>query len=323
MTALLILAITAAAIAITIHIRRRQKKLRNRKIRRYRDIWTIGIYSGPTPFKLAPPQSIKNPILAPEQVTDIKARFVADPFMFTHKGVHYLFLEVLNDERNKGEIGYATSTDLKQWTYKGIVLKERFHLSYPYVFEYNGEQYMLPEGAKSRKVTLYKAERFPDIWKKHATLLGSFSRKGPLGDPSIILHNSHWYLFTYAGKTRSLHLYTSPELTGSWSEHPASPILTDDIAFARPGGRVIAYKGNIYRYAQDGKGGYGKRVWAFRITTLTPTEYREELLEGGPVIEGGHEQWSNAGMHTVDPHLAPDGTWLAFVDGLENREKTA
>lgn len=323
MTTLLILAITAAAIAATLQLQRRRKKLRNRIIRRYRDIWTIGLYSGPSPFELSPPQGIENPVFKPEQVTDINTRFVADPFLYTHHGTHYLFMEALNDQRNKGEIAYAESQDLKKWTYKGIVLKERFHLSYPYVFEYNGAHYMLPEGAKSRKVTLYKAERFPDIWKKHATLLGSVSRKGPLGDPSIIQHNNHWYLFTYASKTRSLHLYTSPELTRSWREHPASPIRTDDISYARPGGRVIAYKGNIYRYAQDGNGGYGKRVWAFRITTLTPTDYKEELLEGGPIIEGGHEQWSNAGMHTVDPHPIPDGNWIAVVDGLENREKTA
>jgi hypothetical protein len=36
----------------------------------------------------------------------------------------------------EGEIGLATSEDGLKWDYKQVVLNEPFHLSYPYVFEW-------------------------------------------------------------------------------------------------------------------------------------------------------------------------------------------
>ncbi|WP_439127045.1 glucosamine inositolphosphorylceramide transferase family protein, partial [Rosenbergiella collisarenosi] len=48
---------------------------------------------------------------------------------------------------------------------KRTVLKEDWHLSYPYVFEAEGEIWMLPEGYKSGRLTLYKAIEFPWRWQ--------------------------------------------------------------------------------------------------------------------------------------------------------------
>ena len=43
--------------------------------------WTIGIYSGDSPFHLDPAKNTWNPILTAEDVTDVPASFVADPFL--------------------------------------------------------------------------------------------------------------------------------------------------------------------------------------------------------------------------------------------------
>ncbi len=76
-------------------------------------MWSIGIYTGASPFDLQPSAEIRNPVLTRESITDAKASFVADPFMI--RG--HMFFEVLNHESNKGEIGLATSSDGRGWKY--------------------------------------------------------------------------------------------------------------------------------------------------------------------------------------------------------------
>jgi hypothetical protein len=57
------------------------------------------------------------------------------------------------------------------WSYREIVLREKFHLSYPYVFEEDGEAYMVPECGGSGGIQLYRADRFPDRWVNVSTLV--------------------------------------------------------------------------------------------------------------------------------------------------------
>ncbi len=299
-------------------VNHRLKRQRLKEKRSENEIWSIGLYEGPDPVTLTPATGIINPILTADDITDTKARFVADPFMTVHDGRYHLFFELMNGKRNVGEIGHALSEDLKTWKYTGVVLKEKFHLSYPYVFEHDGITYMLPECAKSNAVRLYRAESFPDRWFQVTTIINNVNRKGPLGDPSIIFHNENWYLFTFAARTKNLHLYTSRNLTRGWHEHPKSPIRKNDPRFARPGGRIIEYKATLFRFAQDSIPSYGSRVWGFRITELTPENYREEPVSAHPVIEGGLDLWNNVGMHNIDAYETRNGNWIAFVDGLHN-----
>jgi len=84
-------------------------------------------------------------VLTAGDIVDVRAAFVADPFMILRKGVWYLFFEVLRDYTRTGEIGLAVSEDLVRWLYQKIVLRESFHLSYPHVFEWEGSYYMVPE----------------------------------------------------------------------------------------------------------------------------------------------------------------------------------
>jgi hypothetical protein len=303
-------------------VNHRFKRWRQKQKRQQNDIWSIGLYEGPDPVTLTPASGVRNPILTASDVTDVPARFVADPFMITHDGKHHLFFELLNIKRKTGEIGHAVSNDLKTWRYTRVVLRERFHLSYPYVFEHEGEIYMIPECAKSKSIRLYRAASFPDDWRQVATILRGNKREVPLLDPSVVLHNGHWYLFSYMRKVNNLHLYIAESLTGQWAEHPASPVFRNSNHYARPGGRIVRDGAVLYRFAQDGQPRYGSKAWGFRITELTPTTYREEPCPGGPVIGEGPEAWHNAGMHTVDAHLMENGRWIAFVDGLKDKSRT-
>lgn len=51
----------------------------------------------------------------------------------------YLFFETKNSITMQGDIGVARSVDKgATWQQLGIALDEDWHLSYPYVFDYNG-----------------------------------------------------------------------------------------------------------------------------------------------------------------------------------------
>ena len=108
-----------------------------------RDRWSIGIYVGDSPYHFWPAKNLRNPVLTAKDVTDRKAEFVADPFMVKEQGIWYMFFEVLDRASGKGEIGLAVSGNGLHWAYRQIILTESFHLSYPYVFKWEGEYYMI------------------------------------------------------------------------------------------------------------------------------------------------------------------------------------
>lgn len=276
--------------------------------------FSIGIATGGSPLALELPPSIANPVLTRHDVTDIPAEFVADPFMCRVGEDWYLFFEVVNHLSHKGEIAFAVSRDGITWKYQGVVLAEPFHLSYPYVFEWQGSYYMIPEGAAGGAIRLYRAARFPDQWER----VGSLIEGKRFVDASILRHGDKWWLFTDGGvdsKNPVLHLYFADELLGPWREHPLSPILRDP-HFSRPAGRIVVVDGTPIRFAQDIYPIYGSSVSAFAITRLTLTEYEEKRLTDRPVLAAGTPSWKRLGMHHVDPHLRADGSWIACVDGL-------
>ena len=133
--------------------------------------WSIGIHIGGSPFGFTSPQTVRNPVLTAKHVTDIPAKFVADPFMIKEGSTWYMFFEVLNARTGHGDIGLATSNDGLSWTYVKVVLDEPFHLAYPHVFKWRSEFYMIPESRPANSIRLYKATDFPTHWSFVGTLL--------------------------------------------------------------------------------------------------------------------------------------------------------
>jgi hypothetical protein len=277
--------------------------------------WSIGIYFGRSPTMLHPLESVHNPVLTRKDVTDVPAGFIADPFMIRRESTWYMFFEVKNRASRKGEIGLATSSDGMRWSYQQIVLAEPFHLSYPYVFEWMGDYYMIPESQQSGSVRLYKAVNFPTDWSLDATLLDDIDAV----DSSVFRFRDTWWLLTGSGippnRADNLHLFYADNLRGPWQEHPASPVVRGDACGARPAGRPLVFNNSIVRYSQDCYPAYGTQVRAFEIVELTRATYRERETDANPVLRGPGSGWNGSGMHHVDAHLLADGRWIACVDG--------
>jgi GR25 family glycosyltransferase involved in LPS biosynthesis len=275
--------------------------------------WSIGIYSGASPFHLAPLDGARNPILASGDIRDVPAEFVADPFMIPVDGVWHMFFEVMNQQSGKGEIGLATSDDLLTWTYLQIVLAESFHLSYPYVFEWGGSYFMIPETLEAGAVRLYQAQSFPTGWSYLGPLI-----PGYFADPSIVHFDDRWWMFACPSpyEHNQLSLYFADDLMGPWTEHPDSPVVNGNKQSARPAGRVVTLDGKVVRFSQDCASSYGAQVRAFEISQLTTTAYHEVEHDKSPVLIASGSGWNGLRMHHLDPHCLPDGRWIACVDGL-------
>jgi hypothetical protein len=272
-------------------------------------LWSIGIVEGSSPFSLKERIGFPNPRFTAMNLSVPPSLFVADPFMVREQGVFYLFFELFNDISHKGEIGVASSSDGYSWRYGGVVLKEPFHLSYPYVFKHKGRYYMIPESRAASVVRLYRAKSFPLSWELDTTLF-----EGPYADSSIVHYDDRWWIFSER-QAYTLTIWHSARLQGPWTQHPVSPLYTEDRSRTRPGGRILNLDDKLIRFSQDNVGGYGKRVRAFEILELTTTTFRERAVQPDPLFAPTGNAWRFNGMHHVDPMRLGNGRWMAVVDG--------
>lgn len=225
---------------------------------------------------------------------------LADPFLFVCDDTLYLFYEHKKLFHN-GTIMMTCTKNLRDWFDPVEVLSEPFHLSYPWVFENDGHIYMIPETCENRSVRLYEAVN-PGLTKfkfvkdllvqePDASVQMSYS------DSSIIKKNGRYYLYTTVMRngTNHLLLYCADNLQGPYGEHFKSPVCISQ-KYGRNGGSLIEYSGGLYRIAQDCTVRYGDNVHVLKVTELSETDYKEEVIQENVLDttvpfyrEGGHQ----------------------------------
>lgn len=207
----------------------------------------------------------------------------ADPFLFVKNGILYLFYESKNLGKN-GVIKVATTQDLKTWTDPVIVLTEKCHLSYPFVFEDSGDVYMIPETGALKSIRLYRSS-VSDLtnWEYVRTLVeedeDTSDAEISFCDSSILKIDGLYYLFTtiVRNKTNELHIYYSDNLDSPFIKHPANPIIRSN-KYGRCAGSIIKHNGKMYRVSQECSNSYGENVCVSEILFLSPNEYEEKVL---------------------------------------------
>jgi hypothetical protein len=200
-----------------------------------------------------------------------------------------------------------------EWTYKKIVLREKYVLSHPFVFQWQDHYYLLPEAHTETYVRLYRATAFPEKWERECDILTGEKYISP----TLVRHNDLWWLFTIRPGNSELRLFHARDFRGPWTEHPASPIVKDDPHGARPAGRPISYNGKLFRLAQDCQPTYGRQVFAFEIIEMSVATYVEKKV-AEPVVKLSGRGWNSQGMHHVDAMQLASGGWFAVVDALGN-----
>ncbi|CAL9120051.1 unnamed protein product [Musa acuminata var. zebrina] len=295
--------------------------------------WSVGLFYGRSPLSLRPIESwnvwsndtaawpVANPVATCASASDagFPSNFVADPFLFIQGDVLYLFFETKNPITLQGDIGVAISNDKgATWHHLGIALDEEWHLSYPYVFSYQDQIYMMPEGSKKGDLRLYRAVEFPLRWQLEKVIL-----QKPLVDSFIINYRSHFWLFGSdfsapgAKKNGELEIWHSSSPLGPWSPHKQNPVHNMDKSLgARNAGRPFTYDGELYRPGQDCGDTYGRRVRLFKVKVLTKDEYEEvEVPLGIDEPQKGRNAWNGARYHHLDVQQLTTDRWVAVMDG--------
>lgn len=275
--------------------------------------FSIGIIEGTSPLDVSMPQINAKQVLSREDIHDVPATFIADPFMLRRDGKWFMFFEILNSIVRRGQIGLATSFDGQEWQYEQTILKEPFHLAYPFVFEWHGEVYMVPDTPEAG-IRLYRCDRFPLQW----VLVCELRSGGHFSDTTLLEHDGHWWMFSTwvekRGDPETLRLYHAYAPTGPWLEHPQSPIVSNNASTQRAAGRPLRLNDKLFRFSQDCSQVYGECVHAIEITELTPEIYSEKMV-CERLLGPGKAIWNQHGMHHIDAHYIKQGRWLACVDG--------
>lgn len=205
--------------------------------------------------------------------------FLADPFGLWRDGKLYVFAEYYDYHQSKGVIDVLIYDETFTLLEHRTVLKEDWHLSYPYVFQHEGVTYMLPEGYKSDRLTLYKARSFPYEWEKVSSFVF------PIGaiDATPLYHAGRWWLFWTPPEPKTcrqstLHIALAEELTGPWCDLGRFLI---DKSGARPGGTPFVEGGDVFLPVQDCSVTYGGGL---RFLHLSGFEKGRPVLCGGEAV---------------------------------------
>jgi len=236
-------------------------------------------------------------------------RFIADPFGIKFNNRLYIFAELWDSVNPVGKIVWADEADsFSKWN---SLFDHDTHLSYPFLLRGGKKIYCIPESAESGDFTLYTAERFPDKWNKGEVLFRDFR----MADASFLFYKNRYWLFAAKANGDSafeLYIWFSDKINGKWKAHTMNPVKRD-ITSARPAGPPFIYKNKIYRPAQDCSDSYGSRVVMNRISVLSETDFREEVLCG---VRGSGKSPYPDGMHTfsvIDDVIVVDAKRKVFT----------
>ena len=256
------------------------------------------------------PEDANNTLYRFKNLLPPKDRFWADPFAVKVGEQYYVFIEEYPYKHAKGHISVI------ELDRKGVVsgprkvLEREYHLSYPFVFEWKGEWYMLPETAANKTIELYRAKSFPYVWQPEKVLMTDVRAK----DATLAEIDGTWWMFVSIAEHSipdELYLFSAPSPLGPWTPHRRNPVKSD-VRGSRPAGALFEWKGEVYRPAQDSSGRYGYAISINRVTQLDHDQFREEQVSS--ILPN----WSERLLATHTIAIAGD---LTVVDCLIKRSR--
>lgn len=241
-----------------------------------------------------------------------RGRFWADPFPIKRGSRYYIFIEEYLFSRRKGRIAVIEMDERGSWQPPATVLERSYHLSYPFLFEWQGQLYMIPETSDNGTIERYRCTAFPDQWELDEVIM----RDVIAVDATLAEIDGAWWMFANlaepgASKNDELHLFYAASPLGPWRPHRANPVKSDARS-ARPAGRLFQHHGAWYRPSQDCTHTYGHSILLNEIVRIDPAHYEER--EVSRILPRWEEDLLAA--HTFNQ---VDG--LAVIDALRLRRK--
>lgn len=237
-------------------------------------------------------------------LADDRQRYYADPFAIERDGRIHVFVEELPAETGVGVISHFMLDGGLRASAPRVVLETQTHLSYPFLFEHQGELWMMPEASASGGLDIYRCQRFPDDWRHETRIL-----EGRFHDATMFQHGDLYWIAAATEAFQSscwdaLSLFYASSPFGPWRPHARNPVLVD-ARFARPAGPLIRTGEQMVRPAQNCREGYGYGTTLRRLTELTPDSFAEETI--GALHFGAHSRIKG-------PHSLCRAGGIEFID---------
>lgn len=233
----------------------------------------------------------------------------ADPFCWRHEESRWLFMEdwpegnpsahlsVMELDPNGQPAGPPTP----------IICSET-HYSYPCIFEYDGQLWMMPENSMSNGLQLYRCTEFPVQWIPDRVVMQGVR----YADPTVFPHDGRWWMFItlgtgYFGVNTNLFLFHAENpISGKWTPHTMNPVVSG-FHHSRPAGRPFMSNGRLFRPSQNCLKRYGHGLRISEITALDTRQYKEttvrEILPWTDNILGIHHLDICGNLVMMDVHL--------------------
>lgn len=254
------------------------------------------------------PDANEEPSLTPYRFRELlppPGRFWADPFPLRVAGRDYILFEDYPYDRQKGVISLVELDESGNPGPSHQVLERECHLSYPFVFSWKGEVFLMPESADASRVEVFRATRAPFEWRHEATVMEGIS----LVDCTLAQIGDRWWMFANAAVPDGsfwdeLHVFHGPSPLGPWTAHRANPVVSD-VRCARPAGRLFQRGGRWYRPAQDCSRSYGHALTIREIMRLDTAAFEERTVarlspDWRPGITGVHTVNASGGLTVID-----------------------
>ena len=176
--------------------------------------------------------------------------WMADPLIFTHEGKDWLFVETFSKRTHRGSISVIDLNNNTNAYAPVPVIEEPYHMSFPMIFTWSNEYYMIPETSENHSVNIYKCEDFPYKW----SLAHSFSTDKLIVD-SVITEkheNSISLLASESSAGNPLLVrfirYTISNINGAWEIRFEPNESADFTLDQRNGGTPLHMKNNSRCY---------------------------------------------------------------------------
>jgi len=203
--------------------------------------------------------------------------WLADPFVIRRDGRCYCFVEEFVEKMGKGRIAVYDVTDPEP-AYLGVALDEEFHLSFPFVFEHEGDLFMCPESHEANQIRLYRNTGDILSWELSTILMENIRAV----DSLIFLQEGRWTLLTSIDETGAgdfstgLWCFQSDQLLSSnWKQQGWKPANVQSECM-RNGG-LLESEAQYFRVGQVSDfGEYGSRVHISRVG-ISGSEYSEQF----------------------------------------------
>ena len=243
------------------------------------------------------------------------------PFIYKFNNINYLFFV------NKGTIKCCSiNKDMEISPPITVLYNSSYTLSFPCIFEYNEEIYMVPENSMG-SLQIYKSVDFPNKWELHKEL----NQNIKIHNPIIHKHKETWFLFSTIQSYRNANYETegvqgvatsaddgllilhSKDPLNQWSIHPECKEGFIYYPESKNAGNIFNLEGKLIRPIQQSnpikpESGYSI---GFKEINIDTEKYTEKLINK-TILPHWHEGLSgthifnfNEDFIVIDGRLGP------------------